>query len=237
MKKTLTVLSIVALALAFATPVRAETDPHARKWIEALKKGQQGKYQGVDGTFEQVRAKKMVIPVELGNSGTNAANTDLDEDFMVCRQTVLTVDDLAVPITYGGAGTNSSGGVKLFDFPEGRILVHGVTVKDVVFTVATATNGLAGTDGGDFALGTVIGSGADLTSTEADLCPKTSIDPITNSVSAALAASAQFDGTSTSKDLYFNMLVDANDISADMTNDELTVDCTVTVTWSNLGDY
>ena len=125
------------------------------------------------------------------------------------------------------------GGVKIYDFTAGRILVLGVTVDSIAITIDT--NAIDAADGGDWAFGTAV-PGADgvLDGTAVDFCPATSVDAITNVVSAALAASAQFDGTTTAKDLYFNMLIDDADVSATHTN---LINGTATIQWINLGDY
>jgi len=102
-------------------------------------------------------------------------------------------------------------------------------------TVTVDTNALDDADGGDYSFGTVAAAGASgLSSTEVDLVPSTSLEPIVTATSAALAASAQFDGTTTAMDLYLNNEIDDADIAAAATN---TVDFTVVVTWKNLGDY
>jgi len=148
-------------------------------------------------------------------------------------QTTIAMSDTPASITYVGPDTNSVGGVKVYDFPEGRILVLGVTVADMTVTPVDG-GGFGVTDGGDFSLGTALATGTNLASTGADLCPSTSIDAVTNITDSALAASAQFDGTATAKDAYVNFLVDANDIT---NNAALTFDATVTITWMKLGDY
>ena len=173
--------------------------------------------------------------VNSGNSTTALSTVTLSESGLgIARQTTITLDDVPITIAYGGSVTNkSSGGTKIMDFPEGRILIHGVTVDS--FTMATNTTGLEAADGGDFAFGTAVASGATITGTEVDLCPSTSIDPITNITSSALSASAQFDGTSTAKDMYVNVIIDAGDLGASTTG--VVDSATIKVTWSQLGDY
>jgi len=149
-------------------------------------------------------------------------------------KTVITCDNTPVTIDYLSADTNNSGGVKIYDFPEGRILVLGVTVDSMIASAASTNGGFADTDGGDFSVGTALVDGGTLSSTEVDLCPSTSIDPISSTNSSALAASAQFDGTTTAKDIYVNFLIDSNDLTSAAS---MTFDATVTVTWMNLGDY
>ena len=151
----------------------------------------------------------------------------------------LTLKDELVGLTTGGTGTNGFGGVKIFDFDEGRVLIHGV-VTDL--TVEFATNKVADTGGINLALGTataIVTTGAIAhTSTRADLTANIEVDPwvstLTNSFQGELAASAQFDGTTTAKDMYLNLLVDSGDITGTPTG---TVNGTIIVTYSILGDY
>ena len=75
----------------------------------------------------------------------------------------------------------------------------------------------------------------------ADLLPSTAFTSSTvinvagTAVSAALAASAQFDGTTTAKDVYLNTAyATTTDVDADATQ---TISGTVNITWVQLGDY
>jgi len=74
-----------------------------------------------------------------------------------------------------------------------------------------------------------------------DLLPSTAFTSSTTinvagtAVSAALAASAHFDGTATAKDMYLNTAY-ANPTDVDG-NGTQTISGTVVFTWINLGDY
>jgi len=202
----------------------------AQSFTDVDKAANHGK-TGLKNLTEEIDANFTRLQSTAG--AANGAAVSASENYNTPTKTVLTINDLSVPIAFSGPGTNHTGGVKVYDFPAGRILVLGVTVDS--FTVATNAVGIEAADGGDYALGTASASGSSLASTEVDLCPATSIDPITNIVSGALAASAQFDGTTTAKDLYVNMLVDGGDLSGPTT--AVVDSATITVTWSNLGDY
>ena len=148
----------------------------------------------------------------------------------VMHQTVLTC--AAVPVSVVGASGVGFGGAKIYTFPEGRILVLGVTASLKVDPLAS---NLEAADGGDYGIGTTIVSDADLgDTTDVDLCPATSIDPIGTAVGAALAASAHFDGTSSAKMVNLNLLIDDADIGG---TEIVGMTGTVTLTWINLGDY
>lgn len=153
------------------------------------------------------------------------------------HKTVLTLTD--VPITVGNTTGISFGNVKLYDFPQGRIFVLGVTLEDLSVDLTDPGNvtPIAAGHGGDVALGTTGTSDSTLDGTDVDLLPSTSIDPISDGIAgAALAAAAQFDGTTTAKDCYLNMIIDDADV-ADGASDVLLISGTITIHWIFLGDY
>jgi len=157
------------------------------------------------------------------------------ETYGIVNKTVLTLSDVPIAVTDLTGSTNSCGGTKIYDFPAGQIYVLGFMVENFTFkTNATIDNA----HGGDFAFGTTVGAGPDLTSTEIDMTDaKVSIDTITNVVDAVSAfdsvAESYWDGTATAVDLYVNVLLDGDDIDATTTNN---VDATVKIHWINLGD-
>lgn len=124
-------------------------------------------------------------------------------------------------------------GVKIYDFPEGRILILGA-----VADIAMATTGVGAhpNDQYSVALGSVTAADDnDLTATEADIIAKITADGETTAAAhGQLAASAQFDGTSSALDLFFNVAcANANNTGAQT----YAATGTVTITWVNLGDY
>lgn len=133
------------------------------------------------------------------------------------------------------------GGQKVYDFPEGRILVLGATCS-LAFAVTTARASTINDSAAlKFALGSATASNATLATTMVDLIPKTSktldgaVAAYTTAVGAALAASAQFDGTGTPLDAYLNLAFETNtDIDGDGT---IAINGTIDLTWINLGDY
>lgn len=178
---------------------------------------------------------------ELGVGAANEAAGVSAAEFGegIVHRTVLTLDAAEVAVTSVGAGIGF-GGLKLYDFPEGRILVLGVTV-DLALAVPAASQAdfTDATPEGDIGLGTAITADADLgDATDVDLCPSTAftMNAFAATVGAALAASAQFDGTTTAKTANLNCLVDAADIDDGATG-EIEFSGTVTIHWINLGDY
>ncbi len=189
-------------------------------------------HAAVSGLADEGAAKELVALLTPDSVGAkNGATVSVVENGMgPINQTVLTCTQ--TPISVVGASGVGFGGVKIYDFPEGRILVLGCTVS---LEVDPLDSGLEDADGGDFALGTTIVDEATMgDAADVDLCPKTSIDPIGTAVGAALAASAQFDGTTTAKDANINLLIDDADIAG---TEIVGMTGTVTLSWVNLGDY
>lgn len=151
-------------------------------------------------------------------------------------QTTLTLNNVPQAVVNG----TEYQGTKIYDFPQGRVLIHGVTAtlqQKTTSAIATTLN--SGT--GAISLGTVTASATTLSATMVDLLPSTAFTSSTvintagTAVSAALAASAQFDGTTTAKDVYLNTAyATTTDVDADATQ---TISGTVVITWTHLGDY
>lgn len=189
----------------------------------ALTVGGVATFAGASVTSSGVGAKNgaTVTVVERGND--------------VIHKTILTL--ASTPVTVANTTGASFGGVKLYDFPEGRIFVLG-SVYSLGFV--WTDEDIAADGSGDFSLGTTITADATLNGTDVDLGPSTAMtDPFVLGVGAAtgsaLAAAAQFDGTATAKDLNLNIIIDDADVE-DAASDVVLASGTVTVTWINLGD-
>ena len=178
-----------------------------------------------------------------GNGAKNGVTvTAVEYGDGVLHQTVLTLT--ATPITIADdADTAQYGGVKIYDFPAGCIVILGAVVD------GSATLGVTGTFintwAGGVGLGTATATtGTTLTGTEADIMPEVDVAAATAKVAAidslsvatALTESGArwFDGTSTAKDLYLNLVIDDD---ASHTAGTGAITGTVTITWLNLGDY
>lgn len=177
----------------------------------------------------------------VGNSGTlNGATVTALEQMGAVHQTVISLN--ATPLTIVDA--NVGGGVKIYTFPEGRILLLGA-VGTMAFTTTSVLASTLNTGVTiNWGLGSVItaaqASGT-LTTTEVDILPSTNAtaSATINVAGAAsngkLATSLQFDGTTTAIPVNLNVGVATNtDIDGDAT---VTVNGTVVLTWINLGDY
>jgi hypothetical protein len=154
-----------------------------------------------------------------------------------CHQTVLTMS--AIPWKTLADGDHG-GGVKLYDFPEGVIAIHGVVLN---CTVINTTNfNASDNDHYYVAVGTVVAADDnDLTGTEANLIAK--IDEDTAGGATTMHAETTYlstpllvDGSSTACDIALNFAVEASDNSGSNTF-AIAVGDTIGVTWSKLGDY
>lgn len=151
--------------------------------------------------------------------------------------TTLTLDNVAQTVVNG----TEYQGTKIYDFPEGRLLVLGVTASLKQKTTSAIASTLISGATGSLGLGTATASATTLASTMVDLLPATAFTTSTTinvaaaAVGAALAASAHFDGTTTPIDMYLNTAyATTTDVVADATQ---TISGTVVITWMNLGDY
>lgn len=174
-------------------------------------------------------------------SGSGAANgatvTASESAFGPLHTTLLTC--AATPITVGDTATG--GGVKIYDFPEGRILILGATGTMTFTTTSILASTLHASITANWGVGTVTQSTGTLSTTQQDLIPtknfttSATINVANTATSNALAASAQFDGTATAKDAFLNIgVASGSDIDADAT---VTCTGTVLITWCFLGDY
>jgi len=152
-------------------------------------------------------------------------------------QTTLTLNNVGQTVVNG----TEYQGTKIYDFPEGRILILGATATLQQKTTSVLASTLNASVTGAIGIGTATASATTLASTMQDIIPTTAftssatINVAGTAVKASLAASAQFDGTTTAKDLYLNTAyATTTDVDADATQ---TISGTVVVTWCFLGDY
>lgn len=183
-------------------------------------------------TLADVAGMTTVVGIGAKNGATVSA---VENGGAVVHKTVLTL--ASTPVTVANVTGASFGGVKVYDFPEGRILVLGTTAN-LSFNWHGLTIDEAGS--GDFSLGSTLTADATLGGTDVNLLPSTGmLDPFVAGVGTgkgALAASAHFDGTSAALDAYLNLIIDDADV-ADAASTIVLVSGTITLTWINLGDY
>ena len=159
------------------------------------------------------------------------------EQFGALNYVKLTLDNVPQTVVNG----TEYQGTKIYTFPEGRILVLGGTATLRQKTTSALASTLNASSTGAIALGTATASNVSLTSTMVDLLPSTAftssatVNVAGTAVSAALAASAQFDGTSTAKSMYLNTAyATTTDVDGDATQ---TISGTINIVWVFLGDY
>ena len=155
----------------------------------------------------------------------------------VQHETLITLTDLPQAVVNGVEYQST----KIYTFPEGRIVVLGVTASIAQKTTSVIADTLNSGVTGALAIGTVAASNVSLTSTMVNLLPSTAFvtSTVINTAAApskgALAVSAQFDGTTTAVPVYLNTAyATTGDVDADATQ---TLSGTVRITWANLGDY
>lgn len=156
-----------------------------------------------------------------------------EEGFGNFHRTKLVIT--ALPITLANTTGVSFGTVLLGTFPLGRTLVRETVVKDILYGLTNEGNAtpIAGTMGGDFALGTTGTADATLNSTDVNILASTSYDPFSTAVSAVGIINAAFDGRTTATPLYFSGIIDDGDV-ADTASDVLEINGTIWITWTNL---
>ena len=166
-------------------------------------------------------------------AGTNVTVEEIGNS--VVHKTVLTL--AATPITLTDEpGVVLYGGLKIYDFPAGAISLLGA-VADL--DVAVGGNLIATADG-DVGLGTATAGNDDAFSgQEDDIIKSTSIPQLVSSAGPANALTAPADlenpedGTSTAVDLFLNFLWD----DADHDGGTMTAFGTITLVWTNCGDF
>lgn len=165
-----------------------------------------------------------------------ATVTATEYGFGPIHQTKLVL--AATPITV--RDTQQGGGVKIYDFPAGVIQILGATGTAQMTTTSVVASTLhAGSNIGRWGVGSVTQANATLATTEQDILPVTTYttaakDTASTATTAILASQAQWDGTSTAIDAFFNISVPTGtDIDADAS---VTVAATIYITWINHGD-
>lgn len=182
---------------------------------------------------------KVVIPAPAVGTVAGTGVTVVESGSGILNKTVLTFTDVDVALT-DNAGTVAYGGLKVYDFPAGAILILGA-VADLDLTKSSA--GVNADWDGDFGVGTVTaGNNNALATTEQNIIPTTATPQAVAGVTTANGQStatenAVIDGTSTAVDAYLNILVDDADHDVTSTPCNIIVNGTLTLHWINLGDY
>lgn len=184
----------------------------------------------------EVKASALGSATSTAGVKNGATVTATEAGTGVVHQTTLTL--AATPVTM--RNTEQGGGVKIYDFPEGRILVLGSTAAIAVTTTSILDDTLNASKTCNWGVGTTTQANATLATTEQDIVQVTTFTSsatidVAGATSKGSGVLAVFDGTTTPVDAYLNLAVaGATDIDA---NASVTVSGTVNITWVNLGDY
>lgn len=185
-------------------------------------------------------SSETVASTSAGTPGAPTVTAEEQGDGIL-HKTILRLTSVPVSVVSVTTGAGV-GGTKIYDFPQGRLNVIG-TMSDLTCVIATGDQAdfTDATPEGDVGVGTVAPANADGLGTDAtddDFSTATAITMAAYSgdVQCPSEASLQFDGTSTAKDMFVNMLIDAGDIDDDTTS-TVYVSGVVVVTWTNLGDF
>jgi len=180
--------------------------------------------------------------IDGAGGGTAVTNKATSVETMGAVQTSVVTFTLTGDNDLDLADGDHGTGIKVFDFPEGRIYVLGVVMNGSITTSASFNATV--NDQFVVAMGSAVGADDNaLSGTEVDLIPSTAIDTdsgagantqLTNTWHTELAAAAFFDGTTTPVDAYVNV---ACPDAANTTASTYAITGTVTITWANLGDY
>lgn len=191
----------------------------------------------MDSSGSLIQSQSSSSPVGAVVANVTAVEADGNPANIAVHRTVLSLAGLSV--TVGNTTGVSFGGSKIYDFPQGRILLLSSVLTGVTFDLEDAGNvtPVDAADGGDISVGTTAPSDGTLTATDVNIIPSTSIDPISAGVaSAALAAAAVLDGSATPIDAYFNILIDDADVG-DGASDVLLVSAVLTLNWGIINSY
>jgi len=153
------------------------------------------------------------------------------------NRTVISLSAVAFALA-DAAGVVAYVGKKLYDFPEGLVVILSAVAN---LTITKSSAGVNADFDGDFGVGTVTASNnATLSSTEQDIIPTTATPQASAGATTAKGQSTGvvlLDGTGTAKDLYLNLLVDDADHDVTGTPCNLLVSGTITLHWIAGGDY
>lgn len=186
----------------------------------------------------EIKASALGSATSTAGVKNGATVTATEAGTGVVHQTTLTL--AATPVTM--RDTEQGGGVKIYDFPEGRILVLGSTASIAVTTTSVLADSLNAGVTCNYGIGTVTQANATVATTEQDIVQVTAFTSsatinVAGAVAKGVGVLAAFDGTTTPIDAFLNLAVaGAGDIDVTATA-TVTVSGTVNITWINLGDY
>lgn len=176
------------------------------------------------------------------SAGTQSATTCTVEEVGdgVLKKTILRLASVPISVAVVTTG-NGVGGTELYGFPLGQINMLGcIASLSCVIAAGDQADFTDATPAGDIAVGTLAPANADGLGTDAtddDFATAVALTMAAYSSSSQLISEPQLlmDGTSTAKNLFVNLLIDAADIDDGVTT-TVYVSGVIVVTWLNLGD-
>lgn len=179
--------------------------------------------------------------IASASAGRPVANVTAEElGDGVVHKTLLRIASLPIEVisVTTGAGV---GGSKIYDFPEGQLIVFG-TVSDLSLVIAAGNQAdfTDATPAGDIGVGTLApanadGLGTDATDDNFSTAVALTMAAFSSSSQLPSEAALSHDGVSTAIDMLINVLIDAADID-DGTTSEILVSGSVVIHWALLGD-
>lgn len=181
---------------------------------------------------------------DLLSAGASSVATVIAHEYGddLARKTVLECSAVIVTIS-DDAGTAQYGGVQVYDFPQGMLLVKGVRISGILTAGTTGT--IINNWDGDVAAGTVTATtGSTLTGTEANIMQSVAVsagasdkDGVVTAASVATALTESgarwLDGSSTAINMFLNFVIDDE---TSHTAGTATFNGTIEFNWEMLGD-
>lgn len=174
-----------------------------------------------------------VLALEDGVGAVAGTGVSVTERMGVVHRTVISIDALSITMT-DATTAGCHGSQKVYDFPEGNVLVLGATTD---LQITAGAGGITDTASVVGAVGSVAAAtdNATLTSTEANIVPSTAatLTGGAGNCDGQSTGVAVLDGTAAAAAAYLNFAVPDAGSSA---SDTLTVSGTIELAWMSLGD-
>ena len=203
-----------------------------------LTSSQRNRDLNVFPSLERTALGRLLGGDPLVGAGTANGATVFAQEFMqgAMRQTIISLKALPQTVVNG----TEYQGSKIYDFPEGQIIVYGAVGSIAQTTTSVIATTLNSGVTGALALGTATASNVSLTSTMANIAPSiafttsTVINVAGTAVTPFLAAPIILNGTGTAIDLYLNTAyATTGDVDAAATQ---TLSGSIIITWMSLAD-
>lgn len=174
------------------------------------------------------------VPSVTGLAGAEVGNS-------IVHRTTLTLTNVAFPITRDGGDDSGYGALKIYEFPEGAVIVDA-TIASLSVDVSAEAN-ISDTGSGDFAIGTA-GTTDSNVATPGDNINILTATELTDPFVAGVGSGSRVaktsgdptfvDGTSSAVEAFLNLAFDAGDVTTG--DGTAVVSGTIIINWRNCGD-